>query len=178
MAITSMDAILRQAAPEEVTLSGWAADEVTFLLRRPSLVAMASGGHVPNPLIPVVEKLLMGQPDAQADSGDSARALLAVARAAMVQPTLMELEEAGVALTDAQVMEIYAYALGGPLAVATFRGSVRGGNGEPDAVVPHTGKRADGHRRPVDSLVRGRGNPVAGAEAAQQGEAASAPDEG
>jgi hypothetical protein len=54
-----------------------------------------------------------------------AKALQAIARYALVSPTLDELNEAGLELTDEQYLAIYAFALKGAEGLARFRSGLR-----------------------------------------------------
>lgn len=127
--LTSINDICAQAAPEEVTISGFkAGTEITVALRAPSLYALLAENALPNPLLPVINRLFQTGPQPQdvTDAGaDFAKALRAIARETLCQPTLDELDENGVQLTDRQLLEISVYATRGPAALATFRRSLR-----------------------------------------------------
>lgn len=123
-----MQAASRYAA-REYALPGWG-DEGDFVckLRRPGLVAMAeAAGFVPNPLLPAIEELFFpAGKQIKLPPEQQARALHEIARYALVEPTLEELNAAGLQLTDEQYLAIYAFALKGAEGLARFRGAVRG----------------------------------------------------
>lgn len=117
----------------EAELSGWTEEPFRCILRRPSMHQMVAAGTVPNPLIPTVERLFTATvpkemtPDEQRRESE---ALLAIARATLKEPSAAQLEEAGVLLTDQQIMEIYAFAVAGPKGLSSFRRGARGGAGD------------------------------------------------
>ena len=130
--VTKIEEIRKYGGAQEVELSGWNGDTVTMMLRRPSLYQMAAAGQIPNPLLSVAESLFMasGSGIMKADFLDTAKMMDTLARAVLVEPTYDELAEAGVALTDMQYNEIYAFVLRGPAGLARFRKAVRRAAGE------------------------------------------------
>lgn len=139
--ITSIQQICAQAAPEEVTLSGFKHDqEITVALHTPSLYALLAENALPNPLLPVVKKLFQEGPQAQnvaePDAG-FANALRTIARETLVQPSFAELEESGVQLTDRQLLEICVYATRGPAGLAIFREGIRAAAAADEPHVQH-----------------------------------------
>ena len=133
MKITEIQELKAMGGTEIVELSGWGEKPFVCQLRRVGMYEMMAHGSVPNPLMPVVQDLFMGMQRAKdgMQDAESARALLAVAEAAMVQPSYKEVTEAGIQLTDAQVLEIFFFATRGPAALAAFRGKIRVGD-QPD----------------------------------------------
>jgi hypothetical protein len=112
----------------EVALPGWEQGcEFACKLRRPGLVNMAeAAGFVPNPLLNAIEELFFpagGQTKLPPDQ--QARALYEIARYALTEPTMEELNRVGLTLTDEQYLAIYAFALKGVEGLARFRESVR-----------------------------------------------------
>ena len=108
----------------EVELPGWCDGEpFKARLRRPSLLSMAATGELPNELLSAAQKLF-SEGYTEALPIDRLGAVLrAVAEAALVEPTLSELERAGCALTDVQLAAIYSFAQGGARALLPFRAS-------------------------------------------------------
>ena len=133
MAVTNLEEILRAAGAKEIELPGWEDGEtVVFKLRRPGLLNMVSDGSIPNPLLPMVEKLFMGQKEAEQEGlARNAQVIRAIARAALVEPSAAALDEAGVELTDQQYMEIFGYVMQGVNGLRRFRGRKRAGS-KPD----------------------------------------------
>lgn len=133
--ITSIDAMKLSGGPREVTLSGWNGEEITVLLRRPTLFNMAASGQIPNPLLKTAEALFMmnGTNIAQSSLADTAKTMTEIARAALVEPTWDEITGAGLTMTDMQLSEIYAYVIGGAKRLETFRAKMRNPAGKHDA---------------------------------------------
>ena len=124
MEITKIEDIRAHGAEDIVELSGWNEEPFVCRLRRVGLYEMMAAGCVPNPLIPVVRDLFMGMGKAvQKDLSDpeDVQAFLALARAALVEPGYQDLQEAGILLTDQQILEIFFYATRGVRALSTFR---------------------------------------------------------
>lgn len=125
---THMNDIAAQAAPEEIRLSGFkSGTEISVKLRTPSLYALLAENAVPNPLLSAVNRLFVSGPqpgDVERPDAEFARALMAIAREALAEPTMDELGKNGVQLTDRQLLEIAVYATRGPAALAAFRGGI------------------------------------------------------
>ena len=105
-----------------VTLPGWCGDTVEFELKRPSILALAASGAIANPLMKTARKLFYSgvSPDG-GDLAEEGRVLLEIARAALVKPSFDELEEAGIALTDEQLVAIFQFTQLGVKALDRFR---------------------------------------------------------
>ena len=105
-----------------VTLPGWCGDTVEFELKRPSILALAAAGAIPNPLMKTARKLFYSgvSPDG-GDLAEEGRVLLEIARAALVKPSFDELEEAGIELTDEQLVAIFQFTQLGAKALDRFR---------------------------------------------------------
>ena len=105
-------------------ISGWTEEQtLEVTLKRPQLYAMLVSGNIPNPLIDVVEKLFVAAYRPQDDNQRvlEAQGLMEIAKEALVKPSFAEVEEAGLQLTDSQLLEIYAFALSGVNGLKTFR---------------------------------------------------------
>ena len=105
-----------------VTLPGWCGDTVEFELKRPSILALAAAGAITNPLMKTARKLFYSgiSPDG-GDLAEEGRVLLEVAKAALVKPSFDELEEAGIELTDEQLVAIFQFTQLGAKALDRFR---------------------------------------------------------
>ena len=105
-----------------VTLPGWCGDTVEFELKRPSILALAASGAIANPLMKTARRLFYSgvSPDG-GDLAEEGRVLLEIARAALVKPSFDELEEAGIALTDEQLVAIFQFTQLGAKALDRFR---------------------------------------------------------
>lgn len=126
--VTSIDKIMQWVDGEIVELPGWKSDEpVYFKLSRPSLLALAKAGKIPNSLLARASELFykgtrslnVSDTEMLAESYDIMHVLAA---SAMKEPTMDELEERGVELTDAQYIAIFQYTQNGINALSQFRG--------------------------------------------------------
>lgn len=151
MSVTPFETLLSIAPtqPEELELPGWYGGEpVTVRVKRPNFYHLLARDCVPNPLIPTVQKLFVHGFDAHdvaAATPEFARALLAIAEETLVEPTLAQLSEAGVELTDDQLLELMIYATCGARALAAFRRALRpdAGAAEPAVLDPAVGAAED-----------------------------------
>jgi len=109
-------------AVQQVELPGWK-EGIPFKaeLRRPSLLSMAAQGVIPNELLSAAQKLFGEGFDAKMPLDELGKLLRTVAREALVNPTLDELEEQGCFLTDVQLASIYSFAQAGVRALEPFR---------------------------------------------------------
>lgn len=111
----------------EAELPGWD-EERPFRakLRRPSVLTMAATGMIPNELMSAAQKLFCEGADAALPLDQLGRLLRSVAEAALVEPTLAELEAADCTLTDMQLAAIYSFTQAGVRALEPFRKSPAG----------------------------------------------------
>ena len=133
MAITSMNEIMQAAAPQEITISGFApGTEITVLARRPSFYTMLAAGAAPNPLIPEMEKLFVRRDRSghARPSEEFARTLVFIAQETLAEPSYAQLRENGIELTDDQLTEISLFATAGAEALRSFRAAIRDAAGK------------------------------------------------
>ena len=112
--------------------------------RRPGLYNMASMGFIPNPLLGAMQAMFSGS-TAQINAVDAKKqgeCLTAIARYALVEPTMAQIMEAGLELTDQQLLELYQFALAGPVRYAAFRAAADGAAAANGAEVPGAPERA------------------------------------
>lgn len=136
MQITGIDELRAMGGREIVELSGWKKDAPFVCeLKQVGMYELMAANYVPNPLVPVVRELFMGMKRA-VENGftdpEDAKGFVAIARAAMLNPTYDQVREAGLDLTDRQVLEIFFFATRGASALAAFRkgtGGAAGGDG-------------------------------------------------
>jgi hypothetical protein len=105
-----------------VKLPGWCGEDWECELKRPSVLALAANGAIANPLMKTARKLFYNgiSPDG-GDLAEEGRVLVQIARAAMVHPTFDELENAGISLTDEQLVAIFQFTQLGVKALDRFR---------------------------------------------------------
>lgn len=112
---------------EVVELPGFVSDEPFYCrLTQPSMMLLAKTGAIPNALLSRAGELFTrGSRSVDADDASLLSEMYdvmhVIADAAMVEPTLAEVEEAGLNLTDAQFTAIFAYTQRGINKLTQFR---------------------------------------------------------
>ena len=109
---TVFDAVLPDFSGEGV---------INVKLCRPSMLALAAHGAIPNELLACARDIFNEGGKAQVQLDELGRLLLIFAQNALVSPSYEELEEQGVSLTDEQLSAIYAFVQGGVRALLPFR---------------------------------------------------------
>lgn len=117
---------LKNIGVQEVALSGFAPGEPFIVrLRRPSLMRLAQEGEIPNQLLGSAATLFSEGAVRMMSDGEKftelSETVLLLAKASLVEPTYEELEEAGIELTDSQLMDIYMYTQQGVRILDGFR---------------------------------------------------------
>lgn len=96
-------------------------------LGRPSMLALAKSGKIPNSLLAAASDLFQkgkAKDSASADEnvlGDMYDICEIICKAALLEPTYEEIVNAGIALTDEQVMQIFNYTQVGVTGLDSFR---------------------------------------------------------
>lgn len=127
--VTSIDELKKVAMGELVELPPFV-EGAKFIarLRKPSMMALAKSGRIPNALLQSAQELFgeaskkgakaINQIDNLSKMYDICKIM---AEAAMLEPTYKSLEEAGIELTDNQLMAIFAYTQAGVKSLESFR---------------------------------------------------------
>ena len=95
-------------------------------LRRPSMLFLAKTGQIPNTLLAKAGQLFNGG-GSSLDSDDTSMLsdvydiAMVVIKASLVSPTIDEIKDAGLELSDDQIMAIFNYTQGGIKALEQFR---------------------------------------------------------
>ena len=96
-------------------------------VKRPSMLKLAASGKIPNRLLTTAGKLFTGT-SADIAAQDNKQLLhdmydvcMVMASATLVEPTVEQIEEAGLSLTDEQLMAIFNYTQTGVKALENFR---------------------------------------------------------
>lgn len=93
-------------------------------VRRPSMLVMAKSGKIPNTLLVSAAKLFTGDTRQELDEGTLSQiydVCKIICEATLLQPTLAEIEGAGMELTDDQITAIFNYTQSGVKALNSFR---------------------------------------------------------
>ena len=124
---TKIEEIKKIAGGSEVELPGFTSESepLVVVLKRPSIMQLAQKGDIPNPLLGVASELFKNGVNTAMDNGERMKelgeVLTIVAEASMVEPSYSELEEAGINLTDQQLLYIYNYTQTGVDSLKVFR---------------------------------------------------------
>lgn len=95
-------------------------------VRRPSMLVLAKQGKIPNTLLTSAGELFAkGGNGLDADNenmlGDMYDIMHIICEASLIQPSLSEIESAGLTLSDDQMMAIFNYSQAGVKALESFR---------------------------------------------------------
>lgn len=127
MNITSVSDLQSYAAGVVVRFPDFAEGQpFVARVRRPSMLVLAKAGKIPNTLLTAAGELFAkGGAGLDADNdrmlGDMYDIMHIICEASLVQPTLAEIEGAGVVLSDDQMMAIFNYSQAGVKALESFR---------------------------------------------------------
>jgi len=122
--VSSLDSIKKQASPKVVSLPGWIQGEVfNARLKRPSLLYLSSKGLIPNSLLGAAEEVFTGVKNSKNGPSlkDIGEVMNVLVESALVEPTVAQLTEIEVQLTDDQITEIFSYTQKGVVELKTFR---------------------------------------------------------
>ena len=123
MAVTSIEKLKKLSQGQEVELQGWDEEPFMCVLKRPSLLGLVENGDIPNPLLHAAYILFNGSnnPKDQVNLKEMNDLYRIIAKAAMVNPTYDQVVEAGLELTDMQLLEIYRFTQLGVKSLISFR---------------------------------------------------------
>ena len=127
MKITSVTDLQRYAEGTVIRLPDFAEGQpFVARIRRPSLLVLAKSGKIPNSLLTTAGELFAkGGGGLDSDNvnmlSDMYNIMHIICEAALIKPTLAEIESAGIQLSDDQMMAIFNYAQTGVKALESFR---------------------------------------------------------
>jgi hypothetical protein len=129
MEVTSLEQLKVYAGGEVVQLPDFAEGQpFVARLRRPSMMALAKTGKIPNSLLGEAQKLFNGGASAMSSGnantnmlGDMYDICICVVEAAMMEPTYRQVKEAGLELSDDQILAIFSYTQTGVEGLKQFR---------------------------------------------------------
>lgn len=124
--VTRIEDLKEYAKGQVVELPPFAEGQpLVVRMSRPSMLAMVEKGRIPNSLLVVANKLFMGGSDLDTGNTDFLKdmngVLKEICRASLIEPTYEEFEDAGIRLTDDQMMAIFSYSQKGVKALESFR---------------------------------------------------------
>lgn len=122
--VTSLEQLKEYGKGRVIELPSFSKDEPFFVrVKRPSLMKLAEEGKIPNMLLGTVNKMFFNgvkeQEVATTDGmfAEMSEVMRILAKSMLVEPTYEEIEEAGVTLTDSQLIAIFNYSQAGIEAV-------------------------------------------------------------
>lgn len=123
--VTTIEELLEYKKGQFVQLPDFAEGMPFFArLRRPSLLNLVKTGKIPNSLISTANRLFNGKGMDEEDT-DAMPAILGIlenlCEATFVDPSYKEIKEAGIELTDQQMMSVFNYTQEGVKALEPFR---------------------------------------------------------
>ena len=128
--ITSIEQLKKYNLGQVVELPSFGDDQPFIArLRRPSMMALAKSGRIPNELLNSANSLFLKGTNGVAERSQFDDATLSklfdvvdlLCEASFVEPTYKELKNAGVELTDDQYMFVFNYTQNGVQALDSFR---------------------------------------------------------
>lgn len=124
LTITTIEELKKIAQGQIVELQGWE-EGVPFVarIRRPSIQVMCANGQIPNSLLGAASHLFTAGDKVleKVSIADLTKIQLSVAKATLIEPSYEDLEAAEIQLTDAQLSELFQYAMMGASGLESFR---------------------------------------------------------
>lgn len=129
LTVTTMDELIRMSSGTIIELPPFVEGQPFIAqLKRPSMLALVRAGKIPNALLQSANSLFInGTISAKNDNAmkDLFDVLDAICEACFVNPTYKQLKDAGVELTDEQLMFVFQYTQKGVEALKGFRSQLR-----------------------------------------------------
>lgn len=125
MDITTLSQLTKYTEGQVVQLPDFAEGQpFVARIRRPSMMALAKSGKIPNSLLHTANGLFLGNTKTNNEDllSEIFDVLDVVCEACFIEPTYREIQDAGVELTDEQYMFIFNYTQTGVKALDSFRG--------------------------------------------------------
>lgn len=125
MEVTSLETLKSYSMGQLVELPPFAEGQ-TFVarLKRPSMLALVKAGRIPNSLLQSANTLFISGTMDEKNKGamsDVMEILDTVCDACFVEPTYQQIKDAGIQLTDDQMMFVFSYSQRGVKALDPFR---------------------------------------------------------
>ena len=125
--VTTIEELKKSSMGELVELPRFTED-IPFVarLKKPSMLGLAKRGKIPNSLLVKANELFMAGSDSiDVDEDNMMSEMVSVleiiAEESFIEPTYSEIVEAGIELTDAQLMCVFQYTQSGVQALESFR---------------------------------------------------------
>lgn len=123
--ITSIEQLAQYSQGQVVQFPDFAEGQpFVARIKRPSMLVLAKSGQIPNALLTKANSLFVGKGINDKDNNalkDLFKVLDVICEACFVEPTYQQIKDAGVELTDEQMMFIFQYTQKGVQALDSFR---------------------------------------------------------
>lgn len=122
--VTSISKLNEYAKGQLVELPSFGEGQPFFArLRRPSMLALAKSGKIPNSLLATANRMFDSSLDTKNENmlKDFYMVIETILEAAFVEPTYQEIKDAGVQLSDDQMIFVFNYTQQGVRALDQFR---------------------------------------------------------
>lgn len=126
--VTDINALKKIAEGEVVELPGFSETPFIARLRQPSLVGLVASGKIPNHLMGIATALfnndtkrLEKELDGEKGIKGMHQMMTIMAENCLIEPTLADIKEAGLELTDIQLTAIFNYSQRGAKVLEQFR---------------------------------------------------------
>lgn len=126
--VTNINDLKKIAEGEVVELPGFSGAPFVARLKQASLVKLVSSGRIPNKLLGIATALFNSDTDKlnkELEKKEGIQGLheimSAMAEACLVEPTMKDIEDAGLELSDIQLSAIFNYSQAGISGLETFR---------------------------------------------------------
>lgn len=122
--VTSISQLNEYAKGQLVELPSFGEGQPFFArLRRPSMLALAKSGKIPNSLLATANRMFDSSLDTKNENmlKDFYMVIETILEAAFVEPTYQEIKDAGVQLSDDQMIFVFNYTQQGVRALDQFR---------------------------------------------------------
>ena len=122
--VTSISQLNEYAKGQLVELPSFGEGQPFFArLRRPSMLALAKSGKIPNSLLATANRMFDSSLDTKSENmlKDFYMVMETIIEAAFVEPTYQEIKDAGVQLSDDQMIFVFNYTQQGVRALDQFR---------------------------------------------------------
>jgi len=119
--ITSLGELKKKAQGQMTEIPGWDDEPFIARLKRPSLLGLASKGKIPNSMLGSAQKVFSKGVSGDVDIKEVYSIARIIAEESLAEPTVEQIEEAGLELTDEQLMAIISYTQAGAKGLERFR---------------------------------------------------------
>jgi hypothetical protein len=118
--VTSFDKLKEKAQGMIIELPGWDDEPFVCRVKRVSLLGLASQGKIPNALLGAADRLF-NKPNPEVDIKQQADIFNLFAKETLLEPTLDELNDIGLELTDMQKLILFNFTQEGLKVLERFR---------------------------------------------------------